>query len=56
MYVGELPGESQSISQANNSGLQTEQCPIGQVAGNPCRGRFNAERTAIWASGREAKK
>ena len=24
-------GESQSISEANNSGLQTQQCPIGQV-------------------------
>ena len=27
LYVG----ESQSISEANNSGLQTQQCPIGQV-------------------------
>ena len=26
------PGESQSISEANDSGLQTRQCPIGQVA------------------------
>ena len=24
-------GESQSISEANNSGLQTQKCPIGQV-------------------------
>ena len=24
-------GESQSISEANNSGLQTQQCAIGQV-------------------------
>ena len=24
-------GESQSISEAKNSGLQTQQCPIGQV-------------------------
>ena len=24
-------GESQSISEVNNSGLQTQQCPIGQV-------------------------
>ena len=37
LYVG----ESQSISVANNSGLQTQQCPIGKVAGNPSRGRFN---------------
>ena len=41
LYVG----ESQSTSEANNSGLQTQQCPIGQVAGNPCRGRVNTERT-----------
>ena len=41
LYVGEL----QSIWEANN-GLQTQQSPIGQVAGNPCRGRFNTERTA----------
>ena len=27
LYVG----ESQSISEAENNGLQTEQCPIGQV-------------------------
>ena len=32
-------------SEANNSRLQTQQCPIGQVAGNPCCGRFNTERT-----------
>ena len=40
LYVG----ESQSSSEANNSGLQTQQCPVGQVAGNPCRGRLNSER------------
>ena len=34
-----------NISEANNRGLQTQQCPIGQVVGNPCRGRFNTERT-----------
>ena len=45
--VGELPGELQSICEANNSGLQTQQCPIRQVARNPCHGRFNTERTAI---------
>ena len=33
-------------SEANNSGLQTQQCPIGQVARNPCRERFNTKRTA----------
>ena len=33
------------ISEANNQGLQTQQCPTGQEAGNPCRGRFNTERT-----------
>ena len=44
--LGESLGESQSISGANNRRLQTQQCPIGQVAGNPCRGRFNNERTA----------
>jgi len=27
-------------SEPNNSGLQTQQCPIGQVEGNPCRARF----------------
>ena len=52
LYVG----ESQSISEANNSGLQTQQCPIGQVAGNPCRRRFNTERTVTWTSARPAKK
>ena len=36
-------GESQSISEAKR-GVQTQQCPIGKVAGNPCRGRFNIER------------
>ena len=46
LYDGESPtGESQSISEANNSGLPTQRCPIGQVAGNPCRGSFNTERT-----------
>ena len=45
LYVGKSPGESQSISEANNSGLQTQQYPIGRVAGIPCRGRFNTERT-----------
>ena len=39
-------GKSLNSSEANNRGLQTQQCPIGQVAGNPCRGRFNTERTA----------
>ena len=34
-----------NISEANNQGLQTQQCPTGQVAGNRCRGRFNTERT-----------
>ena len=40
-------GESQSMSEANNSasGLQTQQCPIRQVTGNPCRGRLNIGRT-----------
>ena len=28
------------ISEPNNSGLQTQQCPIGQAEGNPCRARF----------------
>ena len=46
LYVGESPGESQSISEANNRELQTQQCPIRQVAGNPCRGRFNTKRMA----------
>ena len=27
------------------SGLQTQQCPIRQVTGNPCRGRLNIGRT-----------
>ena len=39
LYVG----ESQSISEENNSELQTQQCPIRQVAGNPCRRRFNTK-------------
>ena len=56
LCVGELPGESQSSSEANNSGLQTQQCPIGQVAENPCRGRFNTKRTATWTSAKAAKK
>ena len=30
--------------------------PIGQEAGNPCRGRFNTERMATWPSGKAAKK
>ena len=40
-------GESQSMSEANNSAseLQTQQCPIRQVTGNPCRGRLNIGRT-----------
>ena len=42
--VGKSPGESQSISEANNIGLQTQQCLIGQVAENSCRGRFNTEK------------
>ena len=37
-------GKSQSISEENNSGLQTQQWPIRQVAGNPCRRRFNSEK------------
>ena len=37
-------GKSQIISEENNSGLQTQQYPIRQVAGNPCRGRFNTEK------------
>ena len=41
-------GKSLNSSEANNRGLQTQQCPIGQVAGNPCRGRFNTERTVTW--------
>ena len=45
-YVGESLGKSQSISQANNSGLQTQQCPIRRVAGKPCRGKYKTERTA----------
>ena len=45
LYVG----ESQSISEA-------QQCPIGQVAGNPCRGRFNTERKVTWTSATAAKK
>ena len=49
LYVG----ESQSISEANNSGLQTQQCPVGQVAGNPCRERFNSERTVTLTSASE---
>ena len=52
LYVG----GSQSSSDANNQGLQTQQCPGGQVAGNPCRGRFNSERTVTWTSARAAKK
>ena len=56
LYVGESPGESQSISEANNTGLQTHQCPIGQVAGIPCRGRFNTERTVTWTLTRAVKK
>ena len=35
--------QNESISEANNSGLQTKQCLIGQVAGNPCRRRINTE-------------
>ena len=36
--------ESQSMSEVNNSGLQTQQCPIRQVTGNPCRGILNMEK------------
>ena len=54
--LANCPGESQSSSEANNSGLQTQQCPIGQVAENPCRGRFNTKRTATWTSAKVAKK
>ena len=46
LYVGESIGESQSISQANKSGLQTQQCPIRRVARKPCRGRFNTVKRA----------
>ena len=42
-----LPGESRSLSEANNSGLQTQQCPTRQVAGIPFRERFDTERTAV---------
>ena len=49
-------GESQSISGANNSKLQRQQCPTGQVAGNRCRGRFNTERMVTWTAARAAKK
>ena len=56
LCVGKSPGESQSISEANNSALQTQQCPIGQVAGIPCRGRFNTERTVTWTLARAVKK
>ena len=49
-------GKSQNISEANNRGWQTQQCPTGQVAGNPCRGRFNTERTVTWTSAKAAKK
>ena len=52
LYVG----KSQNISEANNRGLQTQQCPIGQVVENPCRGRFNTERTVTWTSAKAAKK
>ena len=31
--------------QIANRGLQAQQCPTGQVAGSPYRGRFNTERT-----------
>ena len=41
LYVG----KAQNIFEANNRGLQTQQCPIGQVAGNHCRGKFHTERT-----------
>ena len=50
LYVG----KSQNISEANNRGLQTQR-PIGQVVGNPCRGRFNTERTVTWTSAKAAK-
>ena len=49
-------GKSQNISEANNRRWQTQQCPTGQVAGNPCRGRFNTERTVTWTSAKAAKK
>ena len=55
-FFDQSPGESQSISEADNSGLQTQQYPIWQVLGNPCRGRFNTGRTATWTSARAAKK
>ena len=34
-------GKSQSISEENNSRLQTQQYPIRQVDGSPCRGDMN---------------
>ena len=37
-------GESQSISEANNSGLQTQQCPIGQVEVLAVEGLTQKER------------
>ena len=40
-----VPWKIANSSEANNRGLQTQQYPIGQLAGNPCRGRFNTERT-----------
>ena len=51
-----LANRKVSISEAYNSGPQTQQCPILQVARNPCRGRFNTERTATWTSARATKK
>ena len=49
-------GKSQNISEANNRGLQTKHSPIRQVAGSPCRGRFNTERTVTCTSAKAAKK
>ena len=37
-------GELQSISEANNSGLQTQQGLIGQATVNLCHGRFLKHR------------
>ena len=44
LYVGKSPGELQSISEANNSGLQTQQGLTGQAPVNLCRGRFLKHR------------
>ena len=35
-----------AIAEANNGRLQTQQCPIGQEAENPCHGRFTSTEHA----------